>query len=336
MGLFGKLFDKKECAFCGGEIGLLGNRKLEDGNMCKNCAGKLSPWFDDRRHSTIAQIQEQLDYREANKEKVDAFRVTRTLGENTKVLLDENAGVFMVTSARNYRDTNPDVIKFSDVTGCNVDIDETRDEDEYRNSEGELVSYDPPRYRYYYNFFITIHVNNPYFDEIRFMLNSSRVEVREQMPQPRQGDIMGTIFNALGSMANTSTLNAEYETYYRMAQEIREALLQVRQTARDEAVAAAAPQGGRHLPVVRRHHHAQRQRVLRILRRSVKLATANRLARPGPAMRPGRASSVNGGPRWRTRRPTTSVPHARDRCTSKRARAGSNASSALRSSASRR
>lgn len=241
MGLFGKLFDKKECAFCGEEIGLLGNRKLEDGNMCKNCAGKLSPWFDDRRHSTIAQIQEQLDYREANKEKVGAFRVTRTLGESTKVLLDENAGVFMVTSARNYRDTNPDVIKFSDVTGCNIDIDEMRDEDEYRNSEGELVSYDPPRYRYYYNFFITIHVNNPYFDEIRFMLNSSRVEVREQMPQPRQGDIVGTIFSALGSMSNNSTLNAEYETYYRMAQEIREALLQVRQTARDEAVAAAAP-----------------------------------------------------------------------------------------------
>ena len=35
MGLFGKLFEKKECAICGGEIGLLGNRKLEDGNMCK-------------------------------------------------------------------------------------------------------------------------------------------------------------------------------------------------------------------------------------------------------------------------------------------------------------
>ena len=32
MGFFGKLFDKKVCAICGGEIGLLGNRKLEDGN----------------------------------------------------------------------------------------------------------------------------------------------------------------------------------------------------------------------------------------------------------------------------------------------------------------
>ena len=57
MGLFGKLFDKKECSICGDEIGLLGNRKLEDGNMCKNCAAKLSPWFSDRRESTVAEIQ---------------------------------------------------------------------------------------------------------------------------------------------------------------------------------------------------------------------------------------------------------------------------------------
>ena len=52
MGLFGKIFEKKECSICGGEIGLLGNRKLEDGNMCKNCASLLSPWMTDRRHQT--------------------------------------------------------------------------------------------------------------------------------------------------------------------------------------------------------------------------------------------------------------------------------------------
>ena len=79
MGLFGKLFEKKECSICGGEIGLLGNRKLEDGNMCKNCAAKLSPWFSDRRQSTVDEIKEQLDYREANREKVASFRITRTL-----------------------------------------------------------------------------------------------------------------------------------------------------------------------------------------------------------------------------------------------------------------
>ena len=28
------LFDKKYCDICGEKIGLLGNRKLEDGNLC--------------------------------------------------------------------------------------------------------------------------------------------------------------------------------------------------------------------------------------------------------------------------------------------------------------
>ena len=70
MGLFGKMFEKKTCSICGGEIGLLGNRKLEDGNLCKECAGKLSPFFSDRRASTVEQIAEQLEYREANRQKV--------------------------------------------------------------------------------------------------------------------------------------------------------------------------------------------------------------------------------------------------------------------------
>ena len=82
MGLFGKVFEKKQCSICGGDIGLLGNRKLEDGNMCKECAAKLSPFFSDRRSSTVAEIEEQLAYREANKEAVKEFHTTRTLGEN--------------------------------------------------------------------------------------------------------------------------------------------------------------------------------------------------------------------------------------------------------------
>ena len=40
------LFDKKVCDICGEKIGLLGNRKLDDGNLCKDCAKKLSPWFE--------------------------------------------------------------------------------------------------------------------------------------------------------------------------------------------------------------------------------------------------------------------------------------------------
>ena len=62
------LFDKKNCDICGEKIGLLGNRKLDDGNLCKNCASKLSPWFEERRHSTVEDIKRQLEYREKNKE----------------------------------------------------------------------------------------------------------------------------------------------------------------------------------------------------------------------------------------------------------------------------
>jgi len=63
------LFDKKYCDICGDKIGFLGNRKLEDGNLCKNCAAKLSPWFSDRRRSTVAEIKEQLAYRKKIKKR---------------------------------------------------------------------------------------------------------------------------------------------------------------------------------------------------------------------------------------------------------------------------
>ena len=115
------LFDKKYCDICGEKIGLFGNRKLEDGNLCKDCAAKLSPWFSERRSSTIAEIKEQLAYREANKEKVAAFEPVTTLGYGTKVMVDEGKGLFLITSASNWREANPDVLALTDVTGCKLE-----------------------------------------------------------------------------------------------------------------------------------------------------------------------------------------------------------------------
>ena len=255
MGLFGKLFEKKECSICGGEIGLLGNKKLEDGNLCKECAKKLSPWFDDRRHSTVEQIAEQLEYREANKEKVAAFRTTRVLGGNTKVMLDEDAGVFMVTSSRNYADENPDVIAFSDVTGVNLDIDEDKTEITRTNADGEEISYNPPRYLHEYDFYVTIYVRNPYFDDIRFRLNNSSVRIEDNGSMNRNmgmnrnigmGMSKGGIQINFGGMGNMNTQmgpenNVDFREYQAMGEEIKAALLQVRQQAREEMAAAAAP-----------------------------------------------------------------------------------------------
>ncbi len=178
MGLFGKVFEKKECSICGGEIGLLGNRKLEDGNLCKECVKKLSPFFSDRRHSTVEQIRQQLEYRKANEQRVAMFNPTRTLGSDTKVLIDDSMRAFIVTSSSRWRDANPDVIDFSQATGCDIDVRENRTELYQKDSEGRKEHYDPPRYEYDYDLDVTIRVNSPYFSVIEIRVNDFSINER--------------------------------------------------------------------------------------------------------------------------------------------------------------
>lgn len=192
MGLFDNVFQKKVCAVCGGEIGLLGNRKLEDGNLCKNCAAKLSPWFSDRRNSTVEEIKQQLAYREENKKAVAAFNATRVIGDRTKIYVDENANKVLFTSASNYKDANPDVLDISQIIGTEIDIMDRKTEVKRRDKDGNMVSYMPARYRFYYDFKCTIRVNHPYFDDISFNLNASSIETTDSngapemhMPNPR-------------------------------------------------------------------------------------------------------------------------------------------------------
>ena len=165
------LFDKKYCDVCGEKIGLLGNRKLEDGNLCKDCAKKLSPFFSERKQSTVAEIKEQLAYREENERRLDSFRPTRTYGESMKVYIDDMAGTFIVTRMSNWKSENPDIIGLNQVTSCNLDIEEDRDEIYYEDEEGNTRSYTPARYEYKYEFFVVINVNSPWFSQIRFSLN---------------------------------------------------------------------------------------------------------------------------------------------------------------------
>ena len=104
--------------------------------MCKSCEAKLSPFFTGRRHTSLESIKEQLVYREENKDEVAAFTVTRTLGKSKKVLIDEAAKKFMVTSAKDIQAENPDVMSFSDITGCTVDTDESRYEEKTKDDDG--------------------------------------------------------------------------------------------------------------------------------------------------------------------------------------------------------
>ena len=197
MGFFGKVFEKKECDICGGEIGLLGNRKLDDGNLCKECAKKLSPWFEDRRRSTVEDIRKQLAYREANKEKVQSFQVTREFaGDTYHVFLDDMKRQFTVATSLNV-ENNPDIVDLSQVTSCKLHIEQNRTEDQYRDSDGNMKDYDPPRYRYSYDYSIKLGINSPWFDDMDFRLNNFSVKDEDRMKMMDMENLGNQIVAAL-------------------------------------------------------------------------------------------------------------------------------------------
>ena len=174
------LFDKKNCDICGEKIGLLGNRKLDDGNLCKNCARKLSPWFEERRHSTVEDIKRQLAYREQNKQLVQSFVVTRQFATNTyNVFIDDTKGNFTV--AHNLDTTeNPDIIPLSSIVMCKMEVQQDRREETY-TKDGKTVSYQPPVYRYEYDYTMRIKVRTEWFDDMDFRLCNSRLDEKDRM-----------------------------------------------------------------------------------------------------------------------------------------------------------
>ena len=166
------LFDKKICDICGEKIGLLGNRKLDDGNLCKDCAKKLSPWFEERRHSTVEDIKRQLEYREENKKAVMDFCITRQINtRNYNVFIDDNKGNFTVARKLDVNE-NPDIVPLSAVVQCRVDVERQQNEETYTTKDGETVSYQPPVYKYEFDYTMRIKVKTPWFDDMDFRLNT--------------------------------------------------------------------------------------------------------------------------------------------------------------------
>ena len=198
------LFDSKNCDICGEKIGLLGNRKVEDGNVCKNCAAKLSPFMSGRRHTTLEDIKRHLEYREQNKQSVAQFNPNMVLGNNTKVYIDQNMGCFAVSRDRDWRSKNPDIIPLNQVSNVHTEVKENKREIYTKDSEGKNVSYNPRQYEYSYEFEVEINVNSPYFDEIKFELSdmSSRpkntFDMNYQNLQMQANQIQQALMSGMG------------------------------------------------------------------------------------------------------------------------------------------
>lgn len=225
------LFEKKYCDVCGEKIGALGNRKLSDGNLCKNCAKKLSPWFSGRRKSTVNDIKDQIEWREENKQRVAHFHATRTLGytqgllSSYRVLIDDAGGTFTVARTKDLKEENPDILDLSDVTGCNTHVDESHREIMQSGPDNKQVSYNPPRYQYSYDFYCVISVDTPFYNEIRFKINPTTLEITANNQPAFTSYMVGQIFGTGGNVGFSPTYDPQYQNFLRIGQEIQQALM---------------------------------------------------------------------------------------------------------------
>ena len=193
------LFDKKNCSICEAKTNMLTNRKLADGNLCVNCAKQLSPFTEGRKNQTVADIQDHLAYREANKAEVASFNPTREFGvdmslfgfgDAARVFFDDNKGAFILTrSAKKWREQNPDVIKFSQVKGCSYGMDQRSVVTQGASNSISEREYDT---------ILNVKVDSPYFESAKLQLNN----------QP-----------------TSSAIDKDQVEYTRLAQDIKDALL---------------------------------------------------------------------------------------------------------------
>lgn len=180
MGLF-----SKDCAICGGSGGALSSKKLADGHICGDCVKKLSPWFDAYKQSSADDIRRQLEYREENRRALDDFEVTKAWGIKKytgamQFVYDGERRQFVVVegpaeTAEDFRDRNPDIISFDQVSDVWLEVDEYWTEGggefEPKPFNQTLVQdkYDEVYWRY--DFYLNIETDHPYAGTIRYKMN---------------------------------------------------------------------------------------------------------------------------------------------------------------------
>ena len=110
--------------------------------------------------------------REENRSLVSSFRPGRVIrSDRYNLYIDERQQLF-AASVNLDREDNPDIISLSQITGCNLDVDEMRTEEYRTDRDGERESYNPPRYSYSYDYYFYIYLNHPYIHEMKLKLNS--------------------------------------------------------------------------------------------------------------------------------------------------------------------
>jgi hypothetical protein len=116
------LFEKKECALCGGKAGLITRYKIADGDfICGDCRRRMSPNTDGFKYMTVEDVEEQIRRKEENDERFqNEFVISRQFDFDSRhpmMVVDDEHGEFAML-----KDANPDIFSFDMVTSYNVDL----------------------------------------------------------------------------------------------------------------------------------------------------------------------------------------------------------------------
>jgi hypothetical protein len=231
-------FLTKACSICGASLFALGGYSLKDGCYCKRCKTQLSPFFIHEKVLTVDSIRDQLAKRAKNEQLFAQLISTKTIGNYPKLLIDENSGQFAVllTPQKNGNPT-PDVISFSQLADCSIEIKEKKTEVKYKDYNDNLKSFAPPYYAYSFDFFVNISVNIPYIRTIRIKINEEPVDNDQPHIIEKTGglgqmfrDALGSArsFNGLTSNISEVQSSSAYRKYDSIANEMRNALMEVK------------------------------------------------------------------------------------------------------------
>ena len=204
------------CVLCGGEASSFGSVAVAAGRICASCAGKLSPWFHCRADLTTEELRDHLSIREENRARLSDFHPTLRLWKDPTLYLDEAGRRFAVTDAmvKDFPAENPDILDWSQILQCDVEIEEHRTERKRLTPGAGRVSYRPKRHDYRFHVHVRILVEHPSFHEIRFRLNRKTLVVKAE--------------NIDLSPAGKVVKDREYLACVRMAKEMQKLLLQAR------------------------------------------------------------------------------------------------------------
>ena len=177
------LFDKKFCSVCGEKIGLLGNMKLADGNLCRSCRKKLSPFYI-VDGVTITEIRTHLQYREQNRAALRYFNSDKVIGADQpigpdrKLCIDSHQRKFLLSVKNELEVENPDIFDLASIKDICFYIQESTD------SETPGGSID-----YYYTFYLTLTLDHPFIHKLAFVINSRPVSTCKRIYENQVRDV---------------------------------------------------------------------------------------------------------------------------------------------------